>query len=1460
MKKRLFPVLFSLMVISSVFKANASDFYIAYGINIELLGTPTFLSTHELHFTYIADRPGEVYLDHVAVIREYKGAYVPNFPPDGVVLDIPAYATNPDTKISYKVTAIGTHSTTYSTSVIGTNIKNRILGVIIPNTVNSIGDNAFSDCSKINSVIIPNSVTSIGIFAFANCNGLTFLTIPNSVTSIGNYAFYDCSRLATVNYNAESCTRMGSFDSPVFHNCAALATLNIGSDVKTIPSYAFSGCCGLTSITIPNLVTSIGINAFSNCTGLATVNFNAENCTSMGYLGSPVFQGCTTLSTLNIGSGVKAIPNYAFSGWNGLTTVTIPNSVTTIRNNAFSGCSGLKFVVIPSSITSIGNSVFLNCSGLTSITIPNSVTSIGNSAFSGCGLTSITIPNSVTSIGTNAFSNCSRLISVNFNAEDCTTMGNSSSPVFQGCAALATLTIGSHVKKIPSYAFSGCSGLTSIIISNSVTSIGEYVFSGCSGLASITIPNSITSIGSKAFSNCSGLTTVNFNAENCSSMSGAFSECTALTTLNIGSSVKTIPGGAFASCSRLTSIAIPNSVTTIEDAAFSGCSGLASITIPNSVTSIGSYAFSNCNKLTTLTIPQSVTTIGRYAFSGCSGLTTVNFNAESCTSMGGYSSPVFQGCAALTTLSIGNDVKSVPNYAFHGCSGLTTLNFNAENCSSMSGAFSGGVTPITLNFGSNIRTIPDGAFSGLNLTGTLTIPGSVTSIGQSAFGGCKNLTGALTIPNSVTTIGNSAFSGCSGFTSISLPNSVTSIGSDAFSGCSGLTSVTIPKSVTTIGSSAFSNCSGLATVNFNAENCTSMGAGVSPSYHYDYSVFRYCDALTTLTIGSGVKTIPDYAFYGRIGLTGTLTIPNSVTKIGDLAFYGCSGLTAVAIGSGVATFGAGVFGNCSNLTTVDFNAENSSRMGAPFESTPVFWGCTALTTVSIGNGVRTIPNYAFHDRSKLTTVTIPNSVTSIGRNAFSNCFRLTSVTIPSSVTTISGEAFYGCSGLTTINFNAENCTYMGSYPENFVFQGCTALTTLTIGKDVKTIPSYAFYNCMNLYNITSHAVVPPSISWNTFEYVRKTGNTLILPQGSEAAYYATLWRELMGGYHWVKYYAEGGTVDTTERYIRGGTALGIMPTPVRSEYSFGGWFTRQDGAGVQYTVASVINASVNLYAKWFATGAVTAVTVSPSAILMQKGKTQQFTANVMATGGAATTVTWTVAGNSSSGTSISVNGLLKITDDEMASALTVTATSTFDNTKNGTATVSVKEGNVTVSGTVAGAPAGTVVQLYGAEGMIKSGTDGYAYIASTTTNAAGYYCFNYLPPGIYIVQVIMENFESEPSEPTSLADGETANNINFTVDNTNNTVKPDDRTTGLETVNIPLALMYPNPTDGLFTLNFDAPGLYRVTITTAAGKVLLRQTVNDQVKQMNISSYPVGVYLLVIDDGKRQSTTKIVKR
>ncbi len=143
---------------------------------------------------------------------------------------------------------------------------------IIPNTVTSIGNYAFYECSNLTSMVIPNSVTSIGGSAFSGCSGLTSIEIPNSVTSIGTDAFGNCSGLTSVEI-PNSVTKIGC---GAFSECCGLTSVTIGNSVTNITSWAFWRCTSLTSITIGNNVTSIEHSAFEYCSALTSVTVKNE--------------------------------------------------------------------------------------------------------------------------------------------------------------------------------------------------------------------------------------------------------------------------------------------------------------------------------------------------------------------------------------------------------------------------------------------------------------------------------------------------------------------------------------------------------------------------------------------------------------------------------------------------------------------------------------------------------------------------------------------------------------------------------------------------------------------------------------------------------------------------------------------------------------------------------------------------------------------------------------------------------------------------------------------------------------------------------------------------------------------------------------------------------------------------------------------------------------------------------
>ena len=405
---------------------------------------------------------------------------------------------------------------------------------IIPNSVTSIGEKAFVDCTNLTSVTIPNSVTNIENGAFSDCTGLTNVTIPNSVTDIGERTFWGCTNLTNVTIpdsvkdiegNAFSyCTSLMNIyvnsgnayysdkngvlfnknqTKLLFYPYGKEGAYTIPNSVTSIEESAFCDCTSLTSLTIPNSVTSIGESAFYDCTSLTSVTIP----NSVTNIGKFAFNECTDLKSVIISNSIATIGSYVFSGCSSLTSVTIPSSVTSIGESAFSECAKLTNITLPNSVKSIGDHAFFSCSSLTSMTIPNSVMSIGHGTFVGCTrLKNVTLPNSITSIEDKVFEYCAALKTIII-PDSVTSIGSSA---FNGCTALTSVTIPNSVKDIEGNAFSHCTSLTSVTIPNSVTNIGCAAFYECTGLTNLTIPNSVTKIESSAFENCNKLENVTF--------------------------------------------------------------------------------------------------------------------------------------------------------------------------------------------------------------------------------------------------------------------------------------------------------------------------------------------------------------------------------------------------------------------------------------------------------------------------------------------------------------------------------------------------------------------------------------------------------------------------------------------------------------------------------------------------------------------------------------------------------------------------------------------------------------------------------------------------------------------------------------------------------------------------------------------------------------------------------------
>jgi len=983
----------------------------------------------------------------------------------------------------------------------------------------------YDQCTDITSVVIPSSVRTIGDDAFARCTGLTTVTIPTSVTSIGENVFYNCTNLVTVNFNATNCSSVGY---NTWYGCTKFTTLNLGNTVTRIPTGGFLGATKIASITLPNSLTTIGDSGFDGCTALTTVT--CGNASTLATIGGEAFADCSYLANINL-----------------------PNSVTTIGDYAFAGCTRLNSTtatqLLPNALTSIGNYAFLNATTLAYIHIPSTLTSLGKYAFKGC----------------------TALNTVDYEATNCTYSGTQAEPPFFGCSALATVMVSDNVTQIPDYCFKDCTALTNLTLRNGLTSIGTYGFYECRNINSLVLPVSVTSIGSFAFGNAYDMQLTRVESHNTTppTIGGEVAFASGQTIYVPNASVSAYQSAEYWSGYNIVGMdqhydfsqACSSGQTLyyiIEDAAqhkvkvtyakeYNGYyyqghpEPAGGVVIPTTVsyngqnytvTNIDENAFKDCIRMTAVTIPTSISTIGETTFSGCTGLVTVNYNAINCTTMGSSASPVFANCTSLTTLNIGTGVTTIPAYAFKNCSHLNcNLVFPNSMLTIGEEAFYGCSAMISqLNFPNAVTAIGDSAFYNCSsLIGNLRLGTAVTTVGASAFQGCTNLT-TLTMYNALEQIGASAFRGCTGLgETVTIPNSVVQIGADAFKDCSGITGLVLGTALESIGNNAFENCTGLAVAIELPSSVTNVGE----------NAFK-ASGITGITIPNTVTSMNTGAFMNCTSLT-QVDIQNN--KIAASQFEGCTALTSITIPATVTTMLENAFKNCTGLTTVTMQNETIG--------VSAFEGCTGLASMLIPDCITSIGEKAFYNCSGLTTVNVPYTVTSIGTSVFENCTSLTIVTlnnlviaanqfkgctgmveftIPSQINSVGENALFDCSNLTIINYNAANCTQMGS-SANPVFGGSTAITTFYIGVNVVTIPNYAFKNCSSVAEIHAASAMPPTFTGNDTQYGFTDINQSIpvyVPCGKSNNYRnATYWNHFSNYVEDYPYYVTVSSNNTT---------------------------------------------------------------------------------------------------------------------------------------------------------------------------------------------------------------------------------------------------------------------------------------------------------------------------------------------
>ena len=589
----------------------------------------------------------------------------------------------------------------------------KLTSVEVPSVIQEIGNNAFGKCERLQSINLPNGVTRIGMAAFAYC-AFTEISLPESITEIGEGAFSGCEKLTAIEFPPE---------------------------LTELASNVVNGCEALTKITVPSKVTAIGDNAFDGCLNLAEITF-AEDA-PVETIGSRAFGYCESLTDISLPDTVTEMGNSTFYMCNHLATVKLPEELTSIPDRCFESCESLISVIVPNNVEEIGKDAFYQCKSLISVVVSDSVSRIDDYAFSQCrALRTVVIPkNTEMGYNGNVFSNCDLEALTIYTEDDSFVMeeldpninfGWRCVPVHGAVSEVLDTEDGWRYMKdeeegIKIVDYDG--SLENLVIPEfedaPVTSVSGRIWKGNTTIKTIQIPDTVTYIGMDAFNGCTGLTKIN----------------------------------------------IPSALEYIGDDALKGCQPMKNTRLPENIRYIGANSFCGWTELEKVVIPADVERLGENAFNGCTKLESVEFKGVSETGQKGefyIGDSAFQDCN-LKSLTIPDNCIGMNSRAFEGNANLKTV-----------------VLPDNMY-------ISDRAFSGCTSLESINLPSALPTVVEYVFSGCTSLS-EITIPEGVETIYGSAFSGCSRLAKVTIPSKDTLIKKNAFDGCSSLTIYTVSDS------------------------------------------------------------------------------------------------------------------------------------------------------------------------------------------------------------------------------------------------------------------------------------------------------------------------------------------------------------------------------------------------------------------------------------------------------------------------------------------------------------------------------------------------------------------------------------------------------------------------------------------------------------------------------------------
>lgn len=989
------------------------------------------------------------------------------------------------------------------------------------------------------------NVTGVDRGAFSGLTKLHKVIIPNSITTIGSNAFYGCNNLTIV--HSKSLYPL-DIDDNVFSS-KAKATLFIPTSAKydytQKPGWNFYDVqeCEEMCEFSDNGIDYIGWTKYDESKYAKLI----KGTSSIPEIGTPV----NSYNVISIGES-------AFSGIRNLESLTISEEIETIADNAFKNCYDLKSISLPSTLKSIGKSAFQYCIALKKVTLPSSITTIGDNAFNGCTnlvevesnmsalvpVTSTTFPNDIIlyipSDRTEQeykdcgwiYSNCFLGHKVECQKSNMTYVYGASDPADRKEAILLICSQTSETVDIPATvpetdkkvisiaknAFLNNNTMKNLIIPEGVESIGAYAFKNCSKLTTIVLPSTLSSIRNYAFAQCSNITKITSRIEG--------TKLFALEENVFPSIVPTIyiPGGSkeyYTSkegwkqyensykVGEATPNVYPDGIDYMAYDCYSDdhtatltkikSSGeLIAVDVPATisvngttytVTAIGESIFEgtseNKSKIQTLVIGANVKTIGASAFKDWKGLHSLSL-PDGLVQIG-QSAFLGDNNADFKQLTIPNSVTTIAAYAFQGCTNLQNVKLPE-----------------------NLKSIENHAFANITALETIDIPNSVDSIGAFAFQGCFKLN--IKLPKNLKSIGDNSFENISGTISLSIPEGVERIGAYAFRNCSKLNELVLPSSLLRIDPYAFADCANITNVisKIKEGDLFEIDKDVFPeAVRNAATLFVPIDEVTEGE-GENESESKTIAKYQATAGWKEFLLQNMIE--GEKLQYKDESTKMVyeyLTGPHKATL-IGTYADSGDVTI-------KSSFTIPTEDKP-------YQVIEIGESAFSVEKYP--NTKNIITITISDGINKIGANAFNGCTGLISINIPGTMKTIGANAFQGCTSLVKVNMDVPSVL---ETIESGAFMGCSVLRNLDLPSTLKTIgPSAfqssglqkislrsglnaigdkAFYGCSSLSDVGIERSTPLEISEDVFSLSSNNTATLFVPKESKSAYDIVGWNK-----------------------------------------------------------------------------------------------------------------------------------------------------------------------------------------------------------------------------------------------------------------------------------------------------------------------------------------------------------------